>query len=128
MPVLGGTAPVGRAAGAHQEGTRARLHANRGERVRRAGMAGSSIRIRGFTDPEYGGVGLTEAEARERYPRAVGATGRYTELDRAVIDDRREGLCKLIVEPTSRRVLGAHVVGEGATEVVQIVATAMAGG
>ncbi|HSI36269.1 MAG: NAD(P)/FAD-dependent oxidoreductase [Phycisphaerae bacterium] len=82
----------------------------------------------GFTDPEYGAVGLTEEDARKKYPQVVAAAVPYAELDRAVIDDRREGLCKLVVEPTSRRILGAHVVGEDATEVVQIVATAMAGG
>jgi len=82
----------------------------------------------GFTDPEYGAVGLTEEDARKKYPQIVAAAVPYAELDRAVIDDRREGLCKLVVEPTSRRILGAHVVGEDATEVVQIVATAMAGG
>jgi pyruvate/2-oxoglutarate dehydrogenase complex dihydrolipoamide dehydrogenase (E3) component len=83
----------------------------------------------GFTDPEYGGVGLTETAARARpgAPVAV-ATVDYRDLDRAVLDGRTEGFCKLIAEHGSNRVVGAHVVGEQAVEVVQVAATAMAAG
>ncbi len=79
----------------------------------------------GFTDPEYGSVGLTEAQAREYYDVAV-AVVPYSHLDRAVIDGREEGFCKLIASRTTRRILGAHVVGEQALEVVQILAAGMA--
>ncbi len=79
----------------------------------------------GFTDPEYGSVGLTEAQACRQHDCAV-ASVPYADLDRAVIDDRLAGLCKLIVSRQSRQILGAHVVGEQAVEVVQLVATAMA--
>ena len=82
----------------------------------------------GFSDPEYGTVGLTEAAARRQHADVVAASVRYEELDRAVIDGRLEGLCKLVVDRSSRKLLGAHVVGEDATEVVQIVAAAMAAG
>ena len=79
----------------------------------------------GFTDPEYASVGLTERGAHsEGYDCAV-ATVPYAELDRSVIDGYTEGLCKLVVDRHSRRILGAHIVGEQAVEVVQIVATAM---
>jgi pyruvate/2-oxoglutarate dehydrogenase complex dihydrolipoamide dehydrogenase (E3) component len=79
----------------------------------------------GFTDPEYASVGLTERGAHsEGYDCAV-ATVPYAELDRSVIDGYTEGLCKLVVDRRSRRILGAHIVGEQAVEVVQIVATAM---
>jgi pyruvate/2-oxoglutarate dehydrogenase complex dihydrolipoamide dehydrogenase (E3) component len=50
----------------------------------------------------------------------------YAELDRAVIDGRPDGFCKLIVSRSTRKLLGAHVVGEQAVEVVQIVAAGMA--
>ena len=78
----------------------------------------------GFTDPEYAGVGPTEAAARSRQDCVV-AIVPYADLDRAVIDGRPEGSCKLIVARRSRRILGAHVVGEQATEVAQLVAAAM---
>ena len=80
----------------------------------------------GFTDPEYGGVGLTEAQARAHYD-VVTAAVPYTELDRAVIDDRWVGFCKLVVDRRSGQVLGAHVVGEQAVEIVSTVSAAMAG-
>lgn len=81
----------------------------------------------GFTDPEYGSVGLTESRARADHECAV-AVVHFAELDRAVIDGHTEGFCKLIVDVPSRRILGAHVVGEQALEIVQIVAAGMVAG
>jgi pyruvate/2-oxoglutarate dehydrogenase complex dihydrolipoamide dehydrogenase (E3) component len=80
----------------------------------------------GFTDPEYGSVGLTERQAREQEPSIV-AVASFADLDRAVIDGRTEGFCKLIVSRESRLILGAHVVGEQALEIVHVAATCMAG-
>jgi pyruvate/2-oxoglutarate dehydrogenase complex dihydrolipoamide dehydrogenase (E3) component len=82
----------------------------------------------GFTDPDYAGVGLTEAQARERDPRCVVSTVPYSSLDRAVIDDREIGFLKLIADRRRELILGAHAVGENAIEVVQSVTTAMAAG
>jgi dihydrolipoamide dehydrogenase len=81
----------------------------------------------GFTDPEYGSVGLTEEQAKE-LGETICAKVLYTDLDRAVIDSRVEGFCKLVVSPKDGRLLGAHVVGEQALEVVQIAAAGMAAG
>ena len=81
----------------------------------------------GFTDPEYGSVGLTEAQAKAAGEYLVAQTG-YRELDRAVIDDRTIGVCKLIVSPENHRILGAHVVGEQALEIVHMAAAGMAAG
>ena len=82
----------------------------------------------GFTDPDYAGVGLTEAEARARDPKCIVAVVHYSELDRAVIDDRTRGFLKLIADRRRELILGAHAVGENAIEVVQSVTTAMAAG
>ncbi|PRY67639.1 glutathione reductase (NADPH) [Glaciihabitans tibetensis] len=82
----------------------------------------------GFTDPDYAGVGLTEAQARERDPRCVVSVVPYSSLDRAVIDDRELGFLKLISDRRRELILGAHAVGENAIEVVQSVTTAMAAG
>lgn len=81
----------------------------------------------GFTDPEYGSVGLTEAQAQAQGPHAV-ATVPYSEMDRAVIDEHTVGLCKLIVSLELHQVIGAHVVGEQALEVTQMIAAGMAAG
>jgi pyruvate/2-oxoglutarate dehydrogenase complex dihydrolipoamide dehydrogenase (E3) component len=80
----------------------------------------------GFTDPEYASVGLTEDQARALPGGCEVATVPYADMDRAVIDDHTEGVCKLIVSSESHRILGAHIVGEQALEVTQLVAAGMA--
>ena len=78
-----------------------------------------------FTDPEYGGVGLTEDQARERYDCEVGLA-RYRDLVRPNIDDHPTGFCKLVVERNRRYILGAHVLGEYSAEVIQTASACMA--
>jgi pyruvate/2-oxoglutarate dehydrogenase complex dihydrolipoamide dehydrogenase (E3) component len=78
----------------------------------------------GFTDPEYGSVGLTEEQARARFDVVV-ANVPYAETDRAVIDGHPVGFCKLIVSRDNHRILGAHVAGEQALEIVHLVAVGM---
>lgn len=80
-----------------------------------------------FTDPEYGSVGLTEEQARARGDCAV-AVARYEDLLRPVADGQPAGFCKLIVDTTERRILGAHVLGEYSAEVIQMVAACMTAG
>ena len=79
-----------------------------------------------FTDPEYGSVGLTEKQARAIEPDCAVATVSYSDLDRALIDDHTKGICKLIVSQENHRILGVHIVGENALEIVQLVAAGMA--
>lgn len=80
----------------------------------------------GFTDPEYGSVGLTEQSARQANLEIVVAEVPYEDLDRAVIDGHTDGVCKLIVSLETHRILGAHIVGEQALESIQLVAAGMA--
>ncbi len=79
----------------------------------------------GFTDPEYGSVGLTEEAARAQGD-VLAVQIPYADSDRAVIDGRAEGFCKLIVDRATHRIVGAHVVGEQAVEIVHVAAAAMA--
>lgn len=81
----------------------------------------------GFTDPEYASVGLTEEQARAGHGCVVSSVP-FADLDRGVIDGHQEGFCKLVVDRYSRRILGAHIAGEQAVEIVQLVATAMRSG
>jgi pyruvate/2-oxoglutarate dehydrogenase complex dihydrolipoamide dehydrogenase (E3) component len=81
----------------------------------------------GFTDPEYARVGLTESEARRDHDAVAGLV-RFEETARAIIDGQAIGFCKLIADRRTRRILGCHVVGERAADIVQAVAIAMAGG
>jgi dihydrolipoamide dehydrogenase len=80
----------------------------------------------GFTDPEYGSVGLTEKKVREANIDYVVGEIPYVNLDRAVIDGHTDGMCKLIVSVETHRILGAHIVGEQALESIQLVAGGMA--
>jgi pyruvate/2-oxoglutarate dehydrogenase complex dihydrolipoamide dehydrogenase (E3) component len=80
-----------------------------------------------FTDPEYGRVGRTEAEARRDHDVVVGIA-RYDNLLRPVADGRPDGFCKLIADRDTRLILGGHVLGEYSAETVQTVAAAMAAG
>jgi dihydrolipoamide dehydrogenase len=81
----------------------------------------------GFTDPEYASVGLIEEAARIGHDIAVAEVA-YADLDRAVIDGRTEGMCKLITDRGDGTLLGAHVVGEQALEIVHMVAAGMVAG
>ena len=81
--------------------------------------------IGSFTDPEYAQVGLTEAKARESHDVVV-TTIRFDETTRTIIDGRTTGFCKLIVDRPTCTILGCHVVGERAVEIVQVVAIAIA--
>ena len=71
------------------------------------------------------GLERLEVQAKE-FGQYASAIVSYADLDRAVIDGRIEGFCKLIVSAESGLLLGAHVVGEQAVEVVQIAAAGMA--
>ena len=53
---------------------------------------------------------------------------RFDETARTIIDGRTAGFCKLIVDRATGTILGCHVVGERAVEIVQVVAIAMAAG
>jgi pyruvate/2-oxoglutarate dehydrogenase complex dihydrolipoamide dehydrogenase (E3) component len=83
--------------------------------------------IGSFTDPEYAQVGLGEAKARESHDAEVVVIG-FADTTRAIIDDRTTGFCKLIVDRSNHAILGCHIVGERAVDVVQVAAVAIAGG
>jgi len=87
----------------------------------------SLVPVGGFTWPEYARVGMTESAARTAHD-AVTAIVRFDETARTLIDGRTAGFCKLIAERATRRILGCHVVGERAAEIVQVVAVAMHAG
>ena len=83
--------------------------------------------IGSFTDPEYAQVGLTEAQARKTHDVVV-AVVRFDATTRTIIDGRTTGFCKLIADRATATILGCHVVGERAVEIVQVAAIAMAAG
>jgi len=82
--------------------------------------------IGSFTDPEYAQVGLSEARARAKHEVVV-SVARFDASVRTIVDGRTTGFCKLIVDKSSRQILGCHVVGERAVDIAQLAAVAMSG-
>jgi glutathione reductase (NADPH) len=78
-----------------------------------------------FCQPEVGTVGLTEAEACERLTHVdiFKATFRPMKATMSGRDTRM--LMKLVVDGTSDRVVGCHIVGDGAAEMVQVLGIAV---
>jgi pyruvate/2-oxoglutarate dehydrogenase complex dihydrolipoamide dehydrogenase (E3) component len=56
----------------------------------------------------------------------VVATVPFRVVPRSIIDGRPAGFCKLIVESSTHRMLGCHIVGERAVEIAQVAAVAVA--
>ncbi|TDC71529.1 Si-specific NAD(P)(+) transhydrogenase, partial [Actinomadura sp. GC306] len=78
-----------------------------------------------YTIPEISFVGRTEDALTEaKIPFEVGVS-RYRELARGQIIGDSYGMLKLLVSPEDRRLLGVHVFGTGATELVHIGQTVM---
>ena len=73
-----------------------------------------------YTDPEIAGVGLTEAQARERYGDAV-AVGSFPWVAnaRAVMSGTTSGWVKSIHETTYGELLGLVIVGPHATDLIE---------
>jgi len=74
-----------------------------------------------YTDPEIAGVGLTEAQARERYGDAV-AVGvfQWVANARAVMSGATTGWVKSIHETTYGELLGLVIVGPHATDLIEV--------
>jgi glutathione reductase (NADPH) len=78
-----------------------------------------------FSQPPVAGVGLSEAAARVRGHDVEVFCGRFTPLKHRLSGRDAQTLVKLIVERRSQRVLGCHMVGEDAPEIVQGFAVAL---
>jgi pyruvate/2-oxoglutarate dehydrogenase complex dihydrolipoamide dehydrogenase (E3) component len=78
-----------------------------------------------FTDPELGGVGLTEADAeREGYEIEV-VKHPLRALTRAQYSRTRHGIFKVVFDRATRRILGVHVVSRAASDIVGALAPAL---
>ena len=71
-----------------------------------------------FTDPQVAAVGLAEEEARAQGVRPKVTTLDISNLPRAVVSYRRAGLIKLVADPQTDRLLGAHVVAPNAGDLI----------
>jgi dihydrolipoamide dehydrogenase len=78
-----------------------------------------------FTDPELGAVGLTEAEARASGARVVVGRARFSANGRAVTLDEPAGLVKVVADAETEVVLGVHLAGPSASDLVSEAALAV---
>lgn len=79
-----------------------------------------------FAEPPLGMVGLTEAQAREFHGDQVTIyRARFTPLQWAVAGHRHPTVMKLVCEGKEERVVGIHVLGSGADEMLQGFAVAL---
>ena len=73
-----------------------------------------------YTIPEVSCIGETEETARDKKLDYVVGRAFYKDNARGQIQGDVEGMTKLIVHRATRRVIGVHLVGERATELVHI--------
>jgi pyruvate/2-oxoglutarate dehydrogenase complex dihydrolipoamide dehydrogenase (E3) component len=78
-----------------------------------------------FTDPELARVGLTEVEARQRYGNNIDVIKQeYADVDRAQAEAATQGFAKIITKRNGE-ILGAHIVGASAGELIHEIVLAM---
>ncbi len=81
-----------------------------------------------FSQPPLGTVGLTEAQARERYDHVVIFKSVFRPMKYSLGRIDEQTLMKLVVDGTTDRVLGVHMVGPDAGEILQGFAVALKAG
>jgi glutathione reductase (NADPH) len=88
----------------------------------------ASIPTAVFCQPEVATVGLTEAEAWRRCPDVRVYKSTFTPLKLALSERREHTIVKLVVDASNDRVVGCHMAGHGAAEIIQGLAVAMKAG
>ena len=78
-----------------------------------------------FSQPEVGTVGLTETEARAQFSHVDIYKADFRPIKATMSGRDTRVLMKLVVDGSSDRVLGCHIVGDTAAEIVQAVAIAV---
>jgi glutathione reductase (NADPH) len=78
-----------------------------------------------FCQPEVGTVGLTEAQARVKFSHVDIYKANFKPMKATMSGRDTRVLMKLVVDATTDRVVGCHIVGEGAAEMVQVLAIAV---
>jgi NAD(P) transhydrogenase len=73
-----------------------------------------------YTIPEMASVGITEEEAVARHGSAVVGRALFTEVARGQISGIHDGMLKLVTDPAGKKLLGAHIIGDGATELIHV--------
>lgn len=78
-----------------------------------------------FTTPEVASVGLTEAQCEEDELDYRAIKVPYSSIGKAVAMGETEGFCKLIIDNENNQILGCHIMGLHASDLIQEVVTIM---
>jgi len=81
-----------------------------------------------FSQPPIGTVGLSEEQARERFGEVRIYRSTFTPMKYTLSGRQEKGVMKLVVDASSDRVLGCHMVGPDAPEIIQGFAVAVRAG
>ena len=81
-----------------------------------------------FSHPPLAGVGMTEAEARNKLGSVKVYTADFRAMKNVLANRNERALYKLVVDDTTSRLVGAHMIGPDAPEVLQMVAVAVKAG
>ena len=81
-----------------------------------------------YCEPQVGSFGLTEEEAVSRGVRYKKAVFPFVGVGKAVATEVPEGMVKILFDPMTDDILGAHIVGDQATEIVHEILLARRGG
>jgi NAD(P) transhydrogenase len=121
---VGDVAGGGLAATAMEQGRIATLHAFNEPVAELPELIPTGV----YAIPEIGYVGRTEEELTEENIPYVAGIARWSELARGLMTGDEDGMLKLLVSTEDRCVLGVHVIGTGATDLVHIGQAVMGGG
>ena len=78
-----------------------------------------------FTQPQVGSVGLSEADARHKHGKLDIYLSKFRPMKETFYGGHQRALIKLVVEQGSEKILGCHVVGPDAAEIIQMAAIAL---
>jgi glutathione reductase (NADPH) len=81
-----------------------------------------------FSQPPIASVGLTEGEARTQYGNIKVYSSDFRAMRNAFADRPERSLYKMIVEATNEKILGLHMIGPDAPEILQAAAVAVKAG
>lgn len=92
--------------------------------VAAANMAGENVEFKGYMPlvvysiPQVAGVGVTEAEAKEKGINYGVAVFKYAALGRAFVESNGEGLIKIVYDKETKKVLGVHAAGPASEGII----------
>src|SRR5690606_6137257 len=91
----------------------------------KAAMDARTIPAVVFTDPEVATTGMTEEQARAAGHETIVGRFPFAALGRALSVGEPDGFAKVIADKTTQEILGAHIVGNGASDMISEMALAI---